>query len=163
MKRLLAVIKKEYKEFIRDRGLVLAIIIAPVVMMFVFGNTFSGNIRDLKTIVIDEDNSEYSQKIVTAIKESTYFKVVPFSGTLEEATKILKSSKVRVIFNIPAGFRARMKNARKGELRMYIDSSDYNIYNIVNGASGLVLKDSFKDIIQLVVSNLEEETDNQRN
>lgn len=157
MNRILAVIKKEFKEFFRDRYFVLTIIIEPIIMMFIFGNTFSGGIKNLKAIIVDEDKSEYSQKLVDSINKSEYFKTIDYTGDLPGAVKQLRDNKVRVVFYISGNFKELIKNAQKGDLKIYIDSSDYNIYNIINGAAGLVLKDGFQDIVQLIINDLEGE------
>jgi ABC transporter DrrB family efflux protein len=157
MKILLSIIKKEYQEFIRDKGIVIAMVLMPAILMLTFGNAFQGDIKNLKTVLINEDQSEYSQKIVDAIEKSENFSVIDFSGNVSEAKELLKKNKARVIFYIPLGFEYHIKNASKGNLWVYIDSSDYLVYNVINGASSLVLKDSFKDIIDLIVYDMEAE------
>jgi len=135
----------------------LAMFIEPILLMIVFGFTFSGDLKDLKTIIIDNDKNDYSEKVVDAIESSSYFKVVEHSDNIERAHDSLSSSDVRVLFHIPQGFKDKIKNAEKGEVKVYIDSSDYMIYNLVDGASGIILGDSFQEIVQLVISDLESE------
>lgn len=157
MRRLLGLVKKEFKEILRDRGFLLAMFIEPILLMLVFGFTFSGDLKDLKTIVIDNDKTDYSEKVVDAIESSDYFKIVGRLDNVEEAYDSLLLSNVRVLFHIPQGFKDEIKNAEKGKVKVFIDSSDYMIYNLVDGASGIILGDSFQEIVQLVISDLESE------
>ena len=87
--RLLRVIKKEYKEFVRDKGYILTMVLVPLILMLVFGYAFQSNITDLNTIIIDEDHSEYSAKIVDAVHDSEYFQHIEFLGSLEDAKETL--------------------------------------------------------------------------
>ena len=157
--RIAKVIKKETFDFIRDKGFILTLILEPLVLILVFGYTFQADINHLNTIVIDKDNSNYSQQVLEAVDSSEYFNRINFSGTLEEAKDNLKSGGARAVFYIPPEFDNKLKNATKAEIYMYIDSSDYTIYNIIKGASGQVVKDSLQDIVKLIVTDLESERD----
>ena len=156
--KLSGVVKKEFKEIIRDKGFILALILLPLILMLIFGYAYQDDIRDLDTIVIRDDNSEYSEGVYRAIEDSKYFNPISFSGSLDEAKELLKKSKIRVIFHIPQNFGPKLKNATHSEISLYLDSSDY-IYNVLQGASAGVIKDSLKDIVQLIVADLESERD----
>lgn len=157
--RLLKVAKKEFKEFSRDKAFILTLILEPLILMLVFGFTFQADIDHLSTIVIDEDISEYSQQVIGAIDSSDYFNRIDFSGSLEEAKDILRLSEARAVFFIPNNFEDNLKNATQGKVYLYLDSSDYTIYNILRGASGQVVKESLQDIVLLIVDDLESEKD----
>jgi len=157
--RILKVIKKEFKEFIRDKGFLLTMIVVPFILMLVSGYTFQSDITHLSTIVIDDDASTHSLEIIESIHESKYFNVIEFFGTLDQAKQLLKESKVRSVFYIPNDFGDKLQNATQAQIYFYVDSSDYTIYNILKGASGEVVKEALKDIIFLVVGELEEERD----
>lgn len=132
-------------------------ILEPLILMLVFGYAFQANITDLNTIVIDKDLTLYSQTIIDAIDDSEYFNRIPFTGSLEEANELLRKSDVRAVFLIPEDFQATLDNATKADIHLYLDSSDYAIYNFLKGASAGVIKDSLHEIIQFIVHDLEEE------
>ncbi len=155
--RLLKLMRKEYLDFIRDKGFVLALIIEPIILMLVFGYTFSSNIDNLDTIVIDNSGGKYSKEIIYAIDNSNYFNIVNFSGSLDESKDFLFRSEVRSVFLIPDDFDQNIDNAEKGEIYLYLDSSDYTIYNILKGASADVVKNSLNNIVNLIVDDLESE------
>lgn len=157
--RLAKVVKKETTEFLRDKGFILIMILEPLILILVFGYTFSSDINHFRTIVIDEDISNYSQQIVDSIDSSEYFAKVSFSGNLGQAKERLKSGDVRIIFYIPEDFGDKLQNATQSEVYVFIDSSDYTVYNIIKGASGQVLKDSLEGIVQLIVRDLESQRD----
>ena len=98
--RIAKVIKKETFDFIRDKGFILTLILEPLVLILVFGYTFQADINHLNTIVIDKDNSNYSQQVLEAVDSSEYFNRINFSGTLEEAKDNLKSGGARAVFYI---------------------------------------------------------------
>ena len=151
--RLKKLIKKEFKETIRDKGFVLALIFFPIVTMLVFGYTFQADINNVNTIVIDLDNSQHSREIITSVEESEYFKIINDTTDLNESLELLKKSKIRALFYIPEEFSNKIENATKAEIFLYLDSSDYIVYNTLRGASAEVTKDSLQDIVSLIVKN----------
>ena len=160
--RILRVVKKEYKEFVRDKGYLWTMIIVPLIIMIVFGYTFQLDIDNLDTIVLDEDNSEYSKTILDVIDSSDYFERINFEGNLSEAKVLLAKSEARAVFYIPEGFENELNQANKTDVKIFIDSSDYTVYNFIKGASGEVLKDSFQDIVRFIVEDLEEEREDKQ-
>ncbi|MFT4303977.1 MAG: ABC transporter permease [Candidatus Woesearchaeota archaeon] len=157
--RLFRVIKKEILDFLRDRGFILTLILEPLILILVFGYTFQADIDNLNTIVIDLDNTDYSSKIISAVETSEYFRIIEFTGDIESAKDHLEKGNARAIFYIPDGFGKQLNNANKSDIELYIDSSDYTIYNIIKGASAQVMKDSLQDIVQIIVFDLEAERD----
>ncbi len=157
--RTLQVIKKDYKQIVRDRAFLVILIIEPLILMFVFGYTFQSNIKHLNTVIIDYDHSQYSAEIINSAKNSEYFNVFDKNLSFDEAKLELRNGNIRSLIVIPAGLGHRLDNAEQSNISIYIDSSDYTIYNIIKAASGELLKDSIKNIVGLIVGNLETERD----
>lgn len=155
--RVLGVIKKEYKKVIRDKGFILTLIIVPLALMLVFGYTFQSDVKDLNLLVVDEDGSDYSQSIIDAVEDSDYFNGKLFSGKLSEARSKIESGDTRAVLYIPPDLEDNLNNANSATIDIYIDSSDYIIYNVIKGASAEVVKDSIHYIINNLVSELESE------
>ncbi len=157
--RIKRVIKKEFLSFICDKGAVLTMFVGPLMIMTIFGYTFQADVKELKTVIIDEDNSRYSGELNQAIEKSEYFAPIQFQGDLEEARGKLRKSEVRAVFHIPKNFGEDLDNGVQGKVELYLDSSDYAIYNILKGASGDVLKNSLHNVILLIIGDLEKERD----
>ncbi len=155
--RLTKVIKKEFKSIARDRAFILTLIVEPLILMLVLGYAFQADVRNVETLVIDESLSDYSQKVIDAINNSDYFEHTLVNITLDDAKEELRKSGARAIFYIPPDFDDKLDMAEKAEIELYIDSSDYTIYNILKGASSEVAKDSLQDIVKIIVKDLETE------
>lgn len=155
--RLLRIIIKEFKQIMHDRGFILSLIFIPLILMIIFNATFKSDVKNLDTIIIDNDNSVYSESIKNAARDSEYFNVIENDVSFDQAKEKLKISEVRSIIVVPEGFSEKLDNAEKADMKIYIDSSDYTVYNVIKSASGQLLKDSLKDIINLIVAGLETE------
>ncbi len=157
--RLSKIIIKEFKQILKDKGFLLTLVFVPLILMIIFGYTFQSDIKNLDTVIIDNDNSTYSESIKQSAKKSEYFHILDEKMSLEKAKQQLKLSKIRSIIIIPEDFADKLDNAERANMKIYIDSSDYTIYNVVKSASGQLLKDSLKDVINLIVEGLETEKD----
>lgn len=152
--------KKEIDRSMDDRRfvvlLVIAMILIPLVVMSIMGSTFQEVANDLRVIVIDTNPSEYSEAIIKSINDSTYFDIVPFEGNIGEAKDRIGRDIVAV-FYISEGFETSLTNAEKGEISLYLDSSDFIIFNFVESKSNDIFENSIQEIIQLIVVDLETE------
>lgn len=157
--RLFNVIKKEFRDIKRDKGFIITLILEPLILILVFGYTFQADITNLNTIVIDDDNSIYSENIINSIENSDYFKIINFNGEMGDVSNLLNENNARALFYIPNDLKNKLDNATEGEIYLYIESSDYTIYNILKGASGQIVKDSLHEIVKIIVTDLESERD----
>jgi ABC-2 type transport system permease protein len=160
IQRLSAVIEKESKSILKDKVFLLMILIAPVIALAVFGYSFQQNIDHLPTLIIDQDNSDYSHEVVIATQNSDYFKVLSVNKlSLDESLEMLSNSEVRAVIVIPKDFKNNLDNAIPSTIYINIDSSDYTIYNTLKAAIGGVIKDSLQEISLKIIGKLELEKD----
>ncbi|MDP2925006.1 MAG: ABC transporter permease [Nanoarchaeota archaeon] len=155
---LTTVLKKESKQLFSDKGFLLIALLQPIIFIIMFGSSFQeGDINHLKTIVIDEDHSNYSSYVVKATESSDFFNVVSKEGTLEEAMKKLNSSEIRSIVYITKGFEKSINEKDTGNIIVYIDSSNFLTYTALKGAKIEVAKDTLKNVTMDILGELEEQ------
>jgi len=57
-----SVLIKEIKVIVREKRLLALLIIQPIILISVFGYAFSGEIKNVSAVIIDEDSSEVSNE-----------------------------------------------------------------------------------------------------
>ena len=73
--RTLSVSRKEFIEIRRDPrtlGMVLAL---PIMMLMLYSYAVNFDVKSIKTVVYDPDNSKQSRELVTRIRSSGYFRI----------------------------------------------------------------------------------------
>lgn len=155
------VIKKEAKQLMSDKGLLLIALLQPIIFIVVFGSAFQGgDIENLSTVVIDNDNTVYSSYVVSGITESNFFKVKDSSSyTLDEWMDKLHKSEIRALIVIPQGFGEKIDSAETAEIELYLDSSDYMTYKTLLAAQADISKNSLRNITEDIITELEKEKD----
>jgi ABC-type multidrug transport system permease subunit len=128
----------------------------PLVVMSILGSTFQEVVSDLDVVVVDGDSSEYSKAVIKSINDSEYFNIIPFEGNIGEAKDRIGRD-IFAVFYISENFESQLTNAEKGRISLYLDSSDFIIFNFIETKSEDILEDSVQGIIQIIVEDLETE------
>lgn len=159
MKRIKAVIVKEFAHILRDPTSLTIIFLMPLLMMFIFGYSINFDLEEIEAGVIDYSGGEISGKLVKKFSNNRYFviedlkKKYPFSDPLLEGEKLLKSGQLKEIIIIPADFSRKLKNRMKTDVGIVIDGSDSNVANLVYQYNDLIILDfisEFQDLEKLL-------------
>jgi ABC-2 type transport system permease protein len=132
MKRVLAQIRKELTQTVRDRLSLALALVLPMMMLALMGNALSLDVKDLPIVVQDLDQTPLSRQYVEMYRQSLTFRVVPASanGKPEEA---LLASRARAAILIPPDFERDLRRGWTTEVQVLVDATDSNTANLVKG------------------------------
>jgi ABC-2 type transport system permease protein len=128
--RLWAVARKEAIQLRRDpRSLMLAFLL-PAMLLLLFGYAITWDLRDIPTVVCDQDLSARSRGLCDALRASGYFtRVANLSGPREIAPW-LERGHARMALIIPPDFAENLDAGRSAPLQAIVDGSDANTATI---------------------------------
>jgi len=128
-----AIAKKEFYHLIRDfRSLYLAFII-PILLILIFGYALSLDVDNVKTVVVDYDNTELSRDFVRTLDASSYFNVIQHLSNTVAATGYLDQGRTTMAIIIPPDWTRNIKADRETPLQVLLDGSDPNFAGISRG------------------------------
>ena len=147
--RLLAMARKEAIQLRRDsRSLILAFLL-PVVLLIIFGYAISWDVKNIKTAVLDQDNSQQSRELLDAFRASGYFTFTRRLNATSEIGPLLDGVSTQLVLVIPPDFSAHLNAGRAAELQAIVDGSDANTATIILAyARAIVRTDSLKVQLQ---------------
>ena len=119
---------KEFKQMFRNSFIPRMIIVYPCMMMLLIPWAVSHEIKNLNLVVVDNDNSPMSRRLIEKASSSTYFEMKGMCDTYNDAISSIESSEADVILEIPRYFEKSIKNG--DEARVLIAA------NTVNGTKG---------------------------
>ena len=122
--RLWAIVIKEFIQMRRDRLTFGMIIGIPVVQLMLFGYAINGDPKHLPTAVLMADNSQYSRSLLTALKNSDYFRFVRELHTEAEAEAALARGDVQFVVTIPENFSRGLLRGEKPTILVEADATD---------------------------------------
>jgi len=148
VKRLRAVMAKEFLHILRDPRSLVVVFVLPLLMIVIYGSAISFDVKKIETVVIDDSCSEMSRDLVEAFFHNAVYVPVPLEDgpengpdALARAEAMLRAGSIKQYLHIPRDFAADLRAGRPGRVGVVIDGSDSNTANIVHQYNERVLLD----------------------
>lgn len=135
MNLILNFIKKEFLQFKRDKRMFAVILIAPVVQLIFLGYAATLDVKDVKTVVWDQDRSETSREFLEKYEKSGYFTLQYNATSYNEISNLIDNGEVVMAMIIPPDFEKDVLSGRTTKLQTIFDGSDGNKALIAAGYS----------------------------
>ncbi len=137
MHRILALIERDLRKFVRSPTLILVSMFFPLVQLVVLGYAFGGKIKHLKIGVVDQDQRLPAVKLremfgAIAANAQT-FETVDYADP-RAAAQDLRDGKINGVVNIPPNFSRRVLAQAAPEVALVEDNTDNFASNAAQGA-----------------------------
>lgn len=155
-----AIVSVAYKEFLhiwRDRRVLVLLVILPPVFTLVFGQAFeAGEMTHVPAMLINRDQSESAEKFVKLLRDNKTFswRIGPATMTGEDD---LLGHGVQAALIIPQGWSDSLANNNPIPLPLYLDGSDTNTADLLEGSVRKTLADFQHDALVELIDTLPEE------
>ena len=136
MKRILQVVRKEFIQIRRDKGLMRMVVLAPMLQLVIYGYVVATDIRALPLAVFDQSNSTESRRLVDRFVFSGYFELEGHVGSLSEAERHLNSGRAMMVLVIPDDFARDVRRGVKAKVQLLVDGTNSNTATIAIGYAG---------------------------
>ena len=124
MKRLLALMRKEFLQLKRDTITLRMMVVIPVMQTMVFGYAINYDVKHLKTIVFDEDRSFDSRELVAKMTASQYFDVVGSVSSFDELRLEMDSGRVSTALVIDRDYGENRRRGVPARALLIVNASD---------------------------------------
>jgi ABC-2 type transport system permease protein len=120
---LLALVRKELVQAVRDRRMLFLLCVAPLVQIVLFGYAAQLEFRRADTVAVDQDRSAASRELLDRLAADGTFHVreVP---DVRAATDAIRDGRAAVAVIVPAGFERDRAAGRRVALQILSDGSD---------------------------------------
>lgn len=138
-RRLWALVKKEFRQMLRDRSNLLVGLALPVTLILLFGYGMSFDVKDVRVAMVLEDASPRVQQVLAGLRGSTYMEP-RWAGSMPEAEQWLRRHEVEAILRVPPGFSGRLQTG-DAKVQLVVNGSESTsaatIESYVNGVLAL--------------------------
>ena len=135
------VARKEARQILRDRRTFVLLLVMPIVLTFLFGKAMeTGELRQIPSVILNEDGSPESNAIVTAFSTYDEVQIQGEVGTLLAAQDLLAQGKIKAAIVIPQGFMRQIEAGEEAQLQLLLDGTDNNSAPIVEGVAQRVIQ-----------------------
>jgi len=149
---LLQVIIKEFLQLRYDRKMIPVLIVGPLVQLLALGYAANLDVNLIPTLLVDQDRTPASRRLVEDFTGSGYFRLVGTANTTAEVEPWLVDNTAHVALVIGPGYGEAVAAGRTPEVQLIADGTDSNSAVVgMSYASRLVAGES-TDLIRAALS-----------
>lgn len=145
MKRIKAVIVKEFAHILRDPTSLTIVFVMPVLMMVIFSYAINFDLKTIQTGVVDLDGGRGAHELKQAFGNNRYFELISLRDIhprpMEYGDQLLRSGHLKQVVVIPSDFSRRLARGEEAEVGITIDGSDANVASLVFQYNEMLLRE----------------------
>jgi ABC-2 type transport system permease protein len=137
--------RKEFMHMSRDRGALVFALGVPIMQLVFFGFAIDTNIRQIPTVVFDEDHTQQSSRLIDTFVNSDAFRIERVVQTETEMYRLMQAGDVKTAIRIPWDYSRRLAQGQTASILVLVDGSDSSVSSYaVNVSNGLMLQEALK-------------------
>ncbi len=140
MNRIGHIIRKEFHQLKRDRRLLTIVLVAPILQLVLLGYAANLDVKDIPTVVLDQDRSRESRELLVRFTASGYFVAAVQATAQDDIDEALDRGEASMAIVIPRGFGRDIQSGRGAELQIVVDGADSNSAVIGLAYANMILR-----------------------
>jgi ABC-2 type transport system permease protein len=145
-----AILYKEFLVVLRDPFTLFFMIFPPLVEMIAFGYALDTDVKNIKSIVLNEDRTVESRQLIEQFANTGTFKIVGEATSVTELADLIRRGKAYVGIQIPPGFTRDLNAGRSAKVQVLVDGSNSSI---ASSALNTALNVGFRRSLLVVAAN----------
>jgi ABC-2 type transport system permease protein len=145
IRRTHAVARKELLHLQRDPATLFFALFIPVLELFMLGYAIDMNVRHIRTIILDQANTQESRALLRAFETSDDFDVIEIARRESELTAAIVDGRARVGIMIPEDYSRKLLAGETAQFLVLVDGSVSSVAaEAVNVGNALALRESLR-------------------
>jgi ABC-2 type transport system permease protein len=146
MRTLRFLLRKEFSQIFRNKAIVAMILVVPVVQLMILPLAANYEVKNINIAIVDHDHSPASQKLVSKITASGYFRLTGYNASFNDAFKLIEGDKTDLVLEIPQDFEKNL--VREDQQKLFIAVNAINGVKAGVGGSylGSIIRDFNADL-----------------
>lgn len=128
MRKLMVILKKEFRQIFRNPAIIRLIFIMPIMQLIILPNAADYEIKNIRLAVVDHDRSVLSRRMIENIRATGYFRISGLNDSQASALEEVEHDRADIILEIPPSFERQL--VREGTVTLQV------LVNAINGVKG---------------------------
>ena len=141
MRILRFLLKKEYLQIFRNKGMLPILFVLPVIQLAVLSFAATYELKQVQFAVIDFDQSQMSHELVQKLQASGRFKLEATYHSTDTALEEMKAGKIKMLLTVDQGFEKHMKTGKEAFIQVTIDAVDGSTAGLIQSYSSSIISD----------------------
>jgi ABC-2 type transport system permease protein len=144
-----AIVYKEFIVVLRDPMTLFFMFFPPLIEMIAFGYALDNDVKQMSTVVLDEDRTVESRHLVDEFVNTDTFRVVGEAQNIGELAAAIREGRAYVGLEIPPDFTRNLRAGRSAQVQVLINGSSSTIaLSALNTSIGISFRDSMLELLQ---------------
>lgn len=131
--RFLALVQKEFRQILRNKQLIILLIVPPTLQLLIYGFALNPDVHHLKLGVIDYARTEESRSLISAFTENQIFDPQTIAFDEKQLSQQVEMGQITAGLVIPPEFSRDLAKGKSATVQVFIDGVDANTAGITNG------------------------------
>jgi ABC-2 type transport system permease protein len=137
--RMRALIRKEFRQILRDRRLAISLILPPTLQLLLFGFALNATVTNLRLGVVDDSRTPESRELVANMTESRAFQGAGTYFDVNEMGKKIADGDLDAGLVIPYDYARDLQRGRTATVQVLLNAMNSNTATIGEGfAEGVI-------------------------
>jgi ABC-2 type transport system permease protein len=139
IERILEVVRKEFRQVLRDPRARAVLIFPPILQLLIFGFAVNLDVEHVRTAWVDLDRTAESRDLRAAFAGSPHFVIRYEPKEKSEINDVLDRGRVDIVIMVERGFSADLLRGRTAHVQILVDGTNSNTAAIVSSYAQQVL------------------------
>ena len=148
MRTIKFLLQKEFRQIFRNKAIVAIILVVPIVQLLILPLAANYEVKNINLSVVDNDHSDYSEKLVSKITASGYYRLTGFNTSFKDAFKLIEADKADLILEIPHGFEQNLIKENEQKLFVAVNAINGTKANLGGAYLNTIIR-NFNDDIRM--------------
>lgn len=137
--RMQALIRKEFRQILRDRRLAMSLILPPTLQLLLFGFALNATVSNLKLGVVDDSRTPESRELVANMTESKAFQAAGTYFSVDDMSKQIANGNLDAGLVIPYDYARDLERGQQATVQVMLNAMNSNTATIGQGyAQGVI-------------------------
>ncbi|MBC7173499.1 MAG: ABC transporter permease [Polyangiaceae bacterium] len=138
---------KEFVQVKRDGITLLMMGGLPVLQLLFFGYAINTDVRNIPTVIYDQDGSVESRDLVRRLEATGFYRILAHVRSYDEISRALVSNVARVALVVPVGFGSELRSGGGAQAQLVVDGSDPQTVASASNTAGAMISGLSMDIM----------------
>jgi ABC-2 type transport system permease protein len=155
LRRLAAIVVKEFRQLRRDKLTFAMIVGIPIMQLLLFGYAINMDIRHLPAAVLDQARTAQSRELVAGLAQTHVLDFAYRLRSPQDMDALLREGKISAALVIPPDFERRLIERDRPPAQIVVDGSDQTVQQAVRQLAALPLASLLNPAAPVPQANVE--------
>jgi ABC-2 type transport system permease protein len=137
--RILVIVKKEFRQTLREPRMRMMVIAPPILQLIVFGFAVNLDVENSRIAWMDLDRTPQSRQLRANFDSSVYFQIVAEPENEAAVRNVLDHGEAVAVVRVLPGFARDLTRGKTAAVQVLIDGTNSNSASIVTGYASRII------------------------